>query len=80
MLPKAYRWVGEMREISEFVRDPSGTGEGGEGSGMEKVHEGMACVYERVERAMREGGEGADKRVLEEFVREAKQVMEKKGE
>lgn len=77
-----------MREISEFVRDPAGTGEGGEGSGsgtgggmgigMEKVHEGMACVYERVERDLREGGE--DRRVLEEFVREAKEVIGKKGD
>lgn len=80
MLPKAYRWVGEMREISEFVRDPTGTGpEGGSatGEGMEHVHEGMACVYERIERAMKESGE--DKQVLERFVNDAKEAIERKG-
>lgn len=80
MLPKAYRWVGEMREISEFVKDPAGASvEGGSttGEGMEHVHEGMACVYERIEKAMKEGGE--DKTVLEEFVKEANQAIEQKG-
>lgn len=80
MLPKAYRWVGEMREISEFVKDPAGnTVEGGSGSGegMEQIHEGMASVYERIENAMK--ADGQDKKVLEEFVKGAKEAVERKG-
>ncbi|KAI0058632.1 6-phosphogluconate dehydrogenase C-terminal domain-like protein [Artomyces pyxidatus] len=63
MLPKAYRWVGEMREISEFVGGPMGD-----------VHRGMASVYERIERAVEEDGE--DKHILERFVKDAKDVQQ----
>lgn len=79
MLPKAYRWVGEMREISEFVRDPAGTADGGSPAwdGMDHIHEGMACVYERIEKAM--NGQGDDKEVLDEFVKDAKEAIERKA-
>lgn len=67
MLPKAYRWVGEMEEISAFV----GSGEG-------DIHRGLARLYERVERSMNEAeGGGEDVRVLKDFVRDAKEVIEK---
>ena len=64
MLPKAYRWVGEMNEISDFVGGPMGA-----------VHKGMAAVYERVEQSLDDDGE--EKRVLECFVKEAKDLIEK---
>jgi len=66
MLPKAYRWVGEMEEISQFVG-------GGEG----KIHEGLARLYERVEssRQHEEGG-GSDVQVLKKFVEDAKKVID----
>jgi hypothetical protein len=64
MLPKAYRWVGEMREISDFVGGP-----------LSDVHRGMAALYERVEQAVDD--ENEDKRVLEQFVQDAKAVLEK---
>ncbi|TCD60772.1 hypothetical protein EIP91_009529 [Steccherinum ochraceum] len=69
MLPKAYRWVGEMEEISSFVG-------GGEG----KIHEGMARLYERIEGSVEagEGDGGDDVRVLKAFVEEAKRVIEEK--
>ncbi|KAI0041744.1 6-phosphogluconate dehydrogenase C-terminal domain-like protein [Auriscalpium vulgare] len=67
MLPKAYRFVGEMREISAFVHDMGG-------EGMSNVHEGMASVYERIAKSVRENGE--DKQVLEAFVEDAKKVLE----
>jgi len=62
MIPKAYRWVGEMHEISGFV---------GGGEGM--IHEGMSKIYERVERALEEDNEDID--VLKDFVEGAKRNL-----
>ncbi|TCD60249.1 hypothetical protein EIP91_010513, partial [Steccherinum ochraceum] len=59
MLPKAYRFVGEMEEISRFV--------GGE---ERLIHEGMARLYERVSGSVEEGGE--DVAVLAGFAEEAR--------
>ncbi|KAJ7128941.1 6-phosphogluconate dehydrogenase C-terminal domain-like protein [Mycena crocata] len=59
MVPKAYRWVGEMTEIAEFV----GKGEGA-------IYEGLSEIYGRIERS--EKGDGKDIAVLEKFVDEAK--------
>jgi len=64
MIPKAYRWVGEMHEISDFVGGP-----------LSDVHKGMAAVYARIENAVDEDGE--DKRVLEKFASDAKKLLEK---
>lgn len=69
MLPKAYRWVGEMKEISAFV----GAGEG-------EIHQGLAHLYERVERSLKEeqeGGGGQDVKALRGFVDDAKKVIER---
>ena len=66
MLPKAYRWVGEMEEISSFVRDGLGDGEA-------HVHHGFAHLYERVERGL---PEGADIAVLKKFVEDAKKTLQ----
>lgn len=63
MLPKAYRWVGEMHEISDFVGGPLGD-----------IHRGMAAVYERMEQAQEEGNE--DKLALLQFVQDAKALLE----
>ena len=65
MLPKAYRWVGEMDEISAFVRDGLGEGEA-------HVHHGFAQLYARIEKDL---PDGEDVRVLKKFVEEAKEVM-----
>ena len=65
MLPKAYRWVGEMEEISAFVRSGLGEGEA-------HVHEGFAHLYDRVEKAL---PEGEDVAVLKRFVEEAKATI-----
>ncbi|KAI0743451.1 6-phosphogluconate dehydrogenase C-terminal domain-like protein [Daedaleopsis nitida] len=65
MLPKAYRWVGEMEEISSFVREGLGDGEA-------HVYEGFAHLYARVEKAL---PEGEDVAVLKRFVEDAKDVM-----
>ncbi|CCM00841.1 uncharacterized protein FIBRA_02883 [Fibroporia radiculosa] len=68
MLPKAYRWVGEMEEISAFVGD-------GEG----QIHQGLARLYERIERSLKErenGAGGEDVDVLKSFVDDAKKVIE----
>ncbi|KAI0295869.1 6-phosphogluconate dehydrogenase [Multifurca ochricompacta] len=59
MLPKAYRWVDEMREISGFVGGPLGG-----------IHEGMANLYERMVQSIAENGD--DKRILEAFVEAAR--------
>lgn len=59
MLPKAYRWVGEMEEIAGFI---------GEGEG--EVFTGMAKLYARVDRSIQQ--HGADVDVLKKFVEDAK--------
>ncbi|KAF8813703.1 6-phosphogluconate dehydrogenase C-terminal domain-like protein [Phlegmacium glaucopus] len=46
MIPKAYRWVGEMKEISEFVGEKEG-----------EIYQGMSKIYERVERSLQEGND-----------------------
>lgn len=59
MIPKAYRWVGEMKEISEFVGGREG-----------EIHQGMSRIYERVERSLQEGND--DVVTLNQFVEKAK--------
>jgi 3-hydroxyisobutyrate dehydrogenase-like beta-hydroxyacid dehydrogenase len=46
MLPKAYRWVAEMREISQFTQ-PDGAGD---------IYAGAAEIYQRVARSLARGG------------------------
>ncbi|TFK92052.1 6-phosphogluconate dehydrogenase C-terminal domain-like protein [Polyporus arcularius HHB13444] len=65
MLPKAYRWVGEMEEISSFVRDGLGEGEA-------HIHQGFAHLYERIEKSL---PDGEDVAVLKQFVKDAKAVI-----
>lgn len=67
MLPKAYRWIGEMEEISEFVGEP-----------LQDVHKGMSNVYRRVRDSV--DGDGDDQRVLEKFVKDAIEILEKEKE
>ena len=57
--PKAYRFEGEMREISDFVTAHLGPGEG-------KIHEGIANVYNRVAGLVAEPNEELE--ALKEFV------------
>lgn len=61
MLPKAYRWVGEMEEIAEFV----GQGEG-------DIYKGVAKLYQRIEKSS--ANEGEDIKVLKQFVEEAREM------
>jgi hypothetical protein len=66
MLPKAYRFSGEMAEISSFVASTGGSG---------NIHRGMQEVYERVERSLQEGKDGGEEvRVLREWVARAKKA------
>lgn len=62
MVPKAYRWVGEMEEIAGFV---------GEGEG--DIYHGLAKLYQRVEKAVESGSE--DLQTLNEVIEDAKQVL-----
>ena len=59
MIPKAYRWVGEMKEISGFV-----------GGKEAEIHQGMSRIYERIERSLLEGND--DVATLKQFVEKAK--------
>lgn len=61
MIPKAYRWVGEMEEIADFV---------GEGEG--EIYKGMAKLYSRVDASLKE--DQVDIQVLKDFVDEAKKL------
>ncbi|KAJ7209585.1 6-phosphogluconate dehydrogenase C-terminal domain-like protein [Mycena pura] len=65
MIPKAYRWVGEMSEIAGFVGD-------GEGD----IYRGLSELYARIERS--EKGDRQDSEVLAKFAKEAKEILEKK--
>ncbi|KAG1864416.1 6-phosphogluconate dehydrogenase C-terminal domain-like protein [Suillus subluteus] len=60
MVPKAYRWIGEMEEIAEFVG-------GSEGD----VYRGIAKVYERIEKSI--AGDQEDITTLKNFVEKAKE-------
>ncbi|KAF9230665.1 6-phosphogluconate dehydrogenase C-terminal domain-like protein [Melanogaster broomeanus] len=64
MLPKAYRWAGEMDGIGDFVGGKEGD-----------VYRGLARVFERVEKSL--DGDQADVEVLKQFVRDA-EIMKKK--
>lgn len=64
MMPRAYRWVGEMEEIGEFV--------GGEEA---DIYRGLAKTYGRVEKSL--GGDRADIEVLNDFVEGAKRAQKK---
>jgi len=59
MFPKAYRWAGEMEEISGFV-----------GGKEAEIYQGMSGIYERVERSLQEGN--GDVVALKQFVEKAK--------
>jgi len=58
MIPKAYRWVGEMEEIADFVGGSKGD-----------VYRGLAKVYEGVA-----SDEGEDVSTLIQFVEKAKKL------
>ncbi|KIK39187.1 hypothetical protein CY34DRAFT_808571 [Suillus luteus UH-Slu-Lm8-n1] len=62
MLPKAYRWIGEMEEIADFVG-------GSEGD----VYRGLAKVYERIEQSI--AGDQEDVATLKNFVEKAKKLQ-----
>lgn len=64
MLPKAYRWVGEMEEIGKFVGGKEGD-----------IYRGLARIYERVEKSL--DGDQADVEVLKKFVEDAKRTQKK---
>lgn len=61
MIPKAYRWVGEMEEIAGFV---------GEGEG--EIYKGVAKLYSRIETSVKEDND--DVKVLARWVEEAKKL------
>lgn len=63
MLPKAYRWVGEMEEIAKFV----GAGEGA-------IYEGIANLYKRIQQSL-DDEDQEDVKVLEKFVEDAKKKL-----
>ena len=67
MLPKAYRWAGEMQEVAAYVGGPE-----------REIYEGLSRLYRRVERALEsDGREGGDVRVLMEFAERAKEALER---
>ncbi|KAI0347515.1 6-phosphogluconate dehydrogenase C-terminal domain-like protein [Trametopsis cervina] len=88
MLPKAYRWVAEMEEISQFVghglastRGSTATGEDSSPDNEGHVHYGFARLYEHVARSLEKSADGADAgevKVLKEFVEQAKTIELKK--
>lgn len=63
MIPKAYRWVGEMEEIAAFVGEDEGD-----------IYHGLAQLYQRVEKAVEGGSE--DLQTLDEVIEDAKQVLD----
>ncbi|KAL0956207.1 hypothetical protein HGRIS_002364 [Hohenbuehelia grisea] len=66
MLPKAYRWIAEMEEIADFVG-------GAEGD----TYRGLARLYERIEKSVEDKQPGGDVEVLEDFVKDAKVLIDK---
>jgi hypothetical protein len=64
MLPKAYRWSGEMEEIAGFVGGPESD-----------TYRGLAKVYERVERSVSGGDGGNDVEIFTKFVEDARRAV-----
>ena len=80
MLPKAYRWVGEMEEISSFVAQGHGcaaTSRNDDGGveGEELIHRGLAKMFARIQRSLEGKDSGEDVKVLKGFADEAKKVL-----
>ena len=71
-LPKAYRFDGEMQEISQYVESSAGEGTG-------RIHAGLANLYGTIARSIAEGetNEGAVS-VLQKFADNAKSLLEEK--
>ncbi|EJT97795.1 6-phosphogluconate dehydrogenase C-terminal domain-like protein [Dacryopinax primogenitus] len=69
MLPKAYRFHGEMQEISGFVVE-----EGGGGSG--DIHKGLAATFRRLEQSIKE--DGTEVKQLKDFIQRGEEVLEAK--
>jgi len=69
MTPKAYRFIGEMREVSEFTEDEGST----------RIYEGAAQLFERIAKAKEEetSGDGGDIDVLLTVIEEAKTLWAK---
>lgn len=82
MLPKAYRWVGEMEEISQFVEGglgPQASSEGGV-EGIGQIHMGLARLYDRITQSVATGEDVGDVKVLKDFVTEGKKVIAKQNQ
>lgn len=85
MPPKAYRWVGEMDEISQFVSASLGSERAG------SVHAGLATVFERIAADLRatgdavgaasegEKGDASEIEALHTFADEGKKALKEKG-
>ncbi|KAF8995465.1 6-phosphogluconate dehydrogenase, partial [Cyathus striatus] len=65
MFPKAYRWVGEMNEIADFIGKEEGD-----------IYRGMAKIYERINGSLE--SDKADVTTLQELVDAAKTMLEPK--
>lgn len=81
---KAYRWVGEMEEISEFVSSGlSNSAEGATGAGEGQIHQGLARLYERMASAVKDSQEAGEEvrevKVLRDFARAAKEATQPKN-
>lgn len=68
MLPKAYRFVGEMEETSSYVRDCLGDFGG--------IHHTFADLFKRIEGQLPAGDDIA---VLKKFEEDAKAIMGQQG-
>lgn len=69
MVPKAYRWVGEMEEIAGFVG-------GGEGD----LYKGLAQLYRRIEGSLKtDGRTKGDIGTLLKLAEDAKAKLEEKS-
>ncbi|KLO15814.1 6-phosphogluconate dehydrogenase C-terminal domain-like protein [Schizopora paradoxa] len=90
-IPKAYRWVAEMEEISSFVDsglrkdvDSEGVSSDGprdsEASGEGQIHQGMANIFRRLETALeKDGKDEGDIGTLLAFAKEAGEVLAEKA-
>ncbi|WVQ82181.1 hypothetical protein IAT38_004309 [Cryptococcus sp. DSM 104549] len=91
MVPKAYRWVGEMEEISLFIAEsleskspntPStapttSTSPANPGHSVADTFQGLAAVFQRLAEDARqaEGAGGPEKKVIDEWAEEGKRAL-----
>ena len=80
MVPKAYRWIGEMQEIASFVDSGAQTSSASSEAPKHRIgdiYRGVSALYQRVQDSLeKDGRERGDIATLLKFSQDAKTKLE----